>query len=78
MHQGGFEERRVYGLVAGGAILLGAILRLLIFSEGASLWTDEVMLALNVGRRGWMALVNPLDYGQAAPVLYLWSVKLAW
>jgi 4-amino-4-deoxy-L-arabinose transferase-like glycosyltransferase len=47
------------------------------FLENRPLWTDEAKLALSVGRRGFFGLLQPLDYNQVAPVLYLWLLKAA-
>lgn len=58
-----------------GILLLGAVLRLFEYSGRRPLWLDESMLALNVGRRSFGALVARLDYDQVAPVLFLWIVK---
>jgi hypothetical protein len=41
-----------------------------------SLWLDECMLALNVAARGFAELLEPLDYNQAAPVLFLMLERL--
>jgi hypothetical protein len=59
------------------AALVGAVARLLVYTRGVSLWNDEAMLALNIGRRGLLELLTPLDYDQTAPVLYLWATRLA-
>jgi hypothetical protein len=60
-----------------GALALGAVLRVLYYLGGRSLWIDEARLALNVGTRGYGALLQPLDYDQAASPLFLWGEKLA-
>jgi len=60
-----------------GALALGAVLRVLYYLGGRSLWIDEARLALNIGTRGYGALLQPLDYDQAASPLFLWGEKLA-
>lgn len=40
-------------------------------------WLDEAMLALNVMRRPFGRLLEPLDYDQAAPPLFLLAGRLA-
>lgn len=57
------------------ALLTGIGLRLARFLENRPLWTDEAKLALNIGRRDFVGLLQPLDYNQLAPVLYLWLLK---
>ena len=63
-------------LRSGGALLLvtaaGAALRLVHYLDRRSLWLDEAMLALNVASRGFLELLTPLDYHQAAPLGFLW------
>jgi len=42
-----------------------------------SLWLDEAMLANNILDKNFIDLLKPLDNYQAAPVLFLWVVKLS-
>ena len=62
-------------LVLVAALLVGIGLRVSRFLENRPLWLDEAMLALNIGRRDFIGLLRPLDYGQLAPILYLWLLK---
>ncbi len=59
-------------LVAGGALL-----RIQQYVARESLWTDEAMLAVNIARRGFLQLLQPLWYDQYAPPLFLWAERLA-
>lgn len=59
------------------AMLIGFVARLRQYAAGASLWVDEVALALNVIRGSWADLTRPLNYLQGAPVGFLWLSKLA-
>lgn len=61
------------------AVVLGlaAALRLLEYLEGRPLWLDEAMLALNLGRHSFLALLGDLQYSQTAPPLFLWAIELA-
>lgn len=64
--------------VLGGVLVAGGvILRAIALSRRGSLWLDEAMLALNVLGRGFLELLRPLDYDQAAPFPFLWAVRLA-
>ncbi len=50
------------------AVALGAVLRLVLFLQRPSLWIDEAMIALNVGRLTPSRLFSPLEWDQVAPV----------
>jgi hypothetical protein len=63
-------------LVGGGLLLFGALVRIVGFLQNASLTGDEAMLALNLGRRSFRQLLQPLDYGQIATVPFLWAERL--
>lgn len=68
------SPRLVRGLL-GALLLAGALVRVGWLLEPRSLWTDEARLALNVASRSFPELREPLVLDQAAPVLFLWSVK---
>ncbi len=63
---------RAAAIVAWTAIVLGVAARAWALSQRGSLWLDEASLALNVLTRGFGDLLQPLDWGQAAPVGFLW------
>ncbi len=65
--------RLALAVVVGIGFLLPAVL----YFARPSLLLDEVRLALNIGARSWIGLTRPLDYDQAAPLLFLWAEKLA-
>ena len=64
--------QRAAATVAWIAIVLGALVRTWALSRRGSLWLDEAALALNVMTRTFGGLLHRLDWGQAAPVGYLW------
>lgn len=66
--------RRIAQL-ALAAIIVGGAVRLWVFTTRGSLFLDEASLALNVLARDFGSLATPLDWGQAAPVGFLWIVK---
>lgn len=67
----GLPERAAW-IVAWLAIVTGAGVRLWAVSQRGSLWLDEAALALNVLTRSVGELTQPLDWGQAAAVGFLW------
>ena len=58
-----------------GVLILGLALRFYQYLMGRSLWDDESHLALNFMNHGFLRLTQPLDYIQAAPVLFILLVK---
>lgn len=56
-------------------VIVGIILRLRQYLTVRSLWLDESALALNIINRSYLELFSPLNYGQAAPLLFLWIEK---
>jgi hypothetical protein len=56
-------------------LVLAAGLRLAEFLVVRPLWIDELMLALNIGRRSFAGLLAPLSYDQSSPILFIWLVK---
>ena len=58
-------------------ISIGILARLIDYLGNRSLWFDEESLALNILDRSFSSLFEPLDYAQAAPVLFLWMEKCA-
>ena len=68
---------RGFRFVAAALVTLGIILRLWHWGFSRSLWIDEARLALNVAGRSFGELAKPLWFDQSAPLLFLWSSKLA-
>jgi len=56
-------------------ISFGIIIRLVVYLENRSFWTDEISLAMNMVELNWSQLHEPLHYGQAAPLLFLYLTK---
>jgi hypothetical protein len=55
--------------------LAGIALAAWLFLSDRGLWLDEASLGLNLLERSPAGLLRPLDYGQAAPLLYLLAAK---
>jgi len=58
-------------------IAYGILLRLTQYLSNSSLWLDESRLALNIVNRSFSQLLQPLDYGQGAPLGFLILEKAA-
>ncbi len=59
------------------ALAVGAYARVRQWAGGRSLWLDEVLIADNLVRRGFVDLVQePLLHSQAAPAIWLWLERL--
>jgi len=63
----------LFATVLGGGLLL----RLIRYLWRDSLWGDEAMLATSIVSRSFHGLLQPLDYGQLAPVPFLWLERVA-
>lgn len=70
-------RRQAISWAAVGALGLGCFLRVLLYAQHRSLELDEAMVALNVGTRGFAQLTHRLAFDQAAPVPFLWTLKLS-
>ena len=67
----------IYVAIAIVAMIIGIALRIAEFRHDRPLWLDEAMLGLNIASRSFSELVEPLDYDQSAPLLYLWLERAA-
>lgn len=56
-------------------LLAGVALRLYIYLQNRDLIIDEANVARNIYERGFVALLQPLDYQQYAPPVFLWMTK---
>src|SRR5262249_14774454 len=54
-------------------LLVGLAARLVRYLVCFPLWEDECFLACNLIDRGYLELLEPLDYHQVCPVLFLWA-----
>lgn len=58
-----------------GFLVLGCALRVFRYAQDLPLWSDECFLAVNFITRGYRELLLPLDNGQIAPLLFLWTQR---
>ncbi|MBM3907839.1 MAG: glycosyltransferase family 39 protein [Gemmatimonadetes bacterium] len=72
MHRPASTAEKAAAVVAWTAIVLGFAARTWALTQRGSLWLDEASLGLNVLTRSYGELLRPLDWGQAAPVGFLW------
>ncbi len=62
-------------IVCVGLLLIGVLLRVLRYFANRPLWLDEAALANNIRERTFAGLTRPLDWGQGAPIGFLWLEK---
>src|SRR5262249_53752834 len=53
-------------------VVLGLLLRAYSYITNPSIWHDEAALILNVLDKGFVELLGPLRFSEAAPPLFLW------
>jgi len=68
---------RLLGVLTFAALALGGVLRLNRYFDNRSLFQGEAYIASSVIFRNFVALADPLDYYQIAPVGWISAVKLA-
>jgi hypothetical protein len=68
---------RMLRLLLAASLAAGALLRTLQYASGRALWLDEAVLAASVTERGFAGLMRPLEYGQTAPLGFLFLQKTA-
>src|SRR5437762_13901671 len=56
-------------------VMLGLGLRLYHYVRNPSMWHDEAALVLNVLHKGFLDLLGPLSFAEAAPPAFLWIEK---
>jgi len=61
----------------GWFVLLGLFARIMRFTLCFPLWDDESFLCVNFISRSYAELLQPLDYHQVAPILFLWIERTA-
>ena len=69
------DKPNLWGSIAISAIIIGAALRLLGCVLQGQFYVDDARLALNIASRSLSDLTRPLDYGQVAPIPFLWLQK---
>jgi len=68
-------KQRWFEVLLSTVVAIGLMWRLCFYFWDVSLWHDELLLALNIVERGPIELMGPLDYNQAAPLLFLLVVE---
>ncbi len=56
-------------------LFISVVLCLILFVQDRSLLLDSLNVARNIGERSFVELINPLNYEQSAPLLFLWGSK---
>jgi hypothetical protein len=57
-------------------LFISVVLCLILFVQDRSLLLDSLNVARNIGERSFVDLINPLNYEQSTPLLFLWGSKL--
>lgn len=68
-------QSKFEAFIVKAILLSGILLSLWQFLHNRSLWLDEAALALNIINKDFTELLYPLDYQQAAPILFLFIEK---
>lgn len=58
-------------------LVMGAAARAVRYGLAFPLWGDEAFVAVNFLHRGFRDMIDPLLYGQIAPLGYMWATLLA-
>jgi hypothetical protein len=58
-------------IIIGVLLILGVTIPLAQFLCNRSIWLDEALLALNIIHKDYFELLQPLDYNQVTPILFL-------
>ena len=58
--------------LTGLLAMLGIVLRSGHYGRNPAMWHDEAALVMNVIEKGFLQLLGPLKYAEAAPPLFLW------
>jgi len=58
-------------------VALGLLLRLYEYAPGRVFRSTEIALIANIEERTWRGLLEPMEFNQGAPLLFLWIQKVA-
>ncbi len=72
----GFISLRTANQLTLGILFVGALAYIVRFGLRFPLWPDESFLVLNLARRDLFGILEPLEYHQVAPPLFLFTEKL--
>lgn len=70
------KKNKLEVIILSFVFLLGFLLRIHAYAVNNSFFLDEILLAFNVMQKNYLQLLQPLQYDQAAPFLFLYSTKL--
>ncbi|HRI88241.1 MAG TPA: hypothetical protein PLJ47_01850 [Candidatus Hydrogenedentes bacterium] len=73
----GSSDQKSFRGLGVGLIVVAVTLRFIEYARNKAIWLDEAHLALSILRRGYTGLLDQLDYGQGAPLAFLWLERLA-
>ena len=58
-------------------VCIAIALRVIEYLHNKAIWLDEAHLALNILQRDYVGLTQRLEFGQGAPLFFLWGERLA-
>lgn len=71
------KTEKYLAYLCGLIIVTGVILRLILYFQPHDLNIDEANVVRNLAERGFTGLLQPLNYYQYAPPVFLWAEKLS-
>lgn len=77
MSGGARSVLRTAGAFDLSLIALALLLRLVEYLRNKAIWLDEAHLAHSLIHRDYAGMLEPLDYGQGAPLAFLWIERCA-
>lgn len=66
----------IHQRIAWGLIVAGVVIRIAIWFQDRDLWLDEAMLGISLAQRDIAGLLQPLEYSQGAPMLFVLASEL--
>lgn len=71
-----FDTKKFYKILLGIILLIGAVLRICVYSINRSLWHDECSLAVNILNGNIFSYFGQLEHLQSAPPIFMICSKL--
>jgi hypothetical protein len=69
-------KNNIIPIIGISFLVIGIFLRFFLLLQNRNLIIDEANIIFNIVAKDYLDLINPLDYQQYAPILFLWLHKL--